>query len=596
MRLYKIIANSTITHVEDYFNAVIQGIKRSLLVSVESARELLSNITTYNLDRLPVLYQKYAQGLADFFENQSKTPVHTKLISKIFDVFTSNLLNVLKDKELPLSIKELLIDKMPQMADSLMRMYSRPPQTLLVGRSGQRCFEEYEGVGKRLKNALVNAQHSAGITYSPRSIKLFAWVREALRDTANPLVGLLLEHPKIQDRKSDIHVSFEKLFDIVNLLVLQIACGDDIADNIKDKKLTKIFADIPFFTEEDRIKNRKIVQDYQHGIFLEYFDKAVEIWKEAIQQLKDLFGESYFESNVKNRFLELHSSVMGSLTYSQFMNSTPHDPSITQESISKNLDPNIMVECVRMLEGALVQKFVGEAEIGLPSESDLAIVQEIIKKSQKNAAYSNAAATAPREQKENDISSPVPFALNDLNNRRLAETGKTFVEQFNQFLAEEGYQNHFFSNYSVTPNPEGFDYVSLLMIRRVALSQGMQQLSDLKWHFEIPSSDYNVATFAIKAIELAEQSEDEAVMKGFFLKRLKQHIELIDKFSDKLLIETDVQNSFFKQWEQEIQIMYQDVDRIENPELKKHAERYVDSWELFLCMYLLFKRAFDGTV
>ena len=151
---------------------------------------------------------------------------------------------------------------------------------------------------------------------------------------------------------------------------------------------------------------------------------------DAVIQLENLFGKDYFHAQVKEKFLEIHREVMGSLTYSQYMNSRPHDRTITPQTISDKLDPNIMVKCVRYLEKSLVIQIAQSQDIALPEAPDITMVDEIIRKSQKNAADSNAAATWPRERRENDFSSPFPFAITAQYNQTLLASSKTFIAEF----------------------------------------------------------------------------------------------------------------------------------------------------------------------
>ncbi len=543
----------------------------------------------------PDLSAPYASQLHHFLDKRLD-----QTAEKILHIFTSNVLNVLQDVELPDSIKRLTVDKMPQMACILEKMFSNSSHLLLNSRRAS-SYPPYEAVSKELKTKLIEGKDPAGITFSARSLKLFGWTREEIEETANPLVGFLLQDPKIKgsnDLEAEVKGKLRTVFDISNLLVLQIACGDDIADNIQDEKLTTLFSEIPFQTSAQLVESRAAVDGHRRGIFRPYFDVAVSIWMDAVSQLENLFGKEYFDAHVKGEFLEIHREVMGSLTYSQYMNIRPHDPTITPQTISDNLDPNIMVRCVRYLEKSLVIQIAQSQDIALPEAPDITMVDEIIRKSQKNAAASNAAATWPRERKENDFSSPFPFAIKDQHNASLSTKETTFAVEFETFLRDSGYHNHFFATYTDKTPSHKFDYLSLLVLRRSACRKIIVELDQLKDRgFTVPDSDYSVSSLATEALKGTQDSLDENIgVIRDFLDKLTRHVDLIDRFSDKLSIETGVQGQFFRSWEKEIETMKTDATRITNPLLKDQTVQYIQSWEVFLCMYLIFKRTLDGTI
>ena len=543
----------------------------------------------------PELEFAYSNQLTEF---RSHTDIHPKITSKIMEIFRNNVRHVLQDLELPRSIKALTIKKMPDMARILERMFLQNPKSILLDRKSQSSFPAYDQACKALKLELIKDKDQAGITFSGRSIKLFSWCQEELTETAHPLVGYLLQSPLQESAKDIMKDQFKTLFNISNLLILQIACGDDISDNIQDEKLTKLFAKIPFLDKVKLAEYRSQIAEHREGRFLKYFDIAVNIWQDAVKQLETVFGKEYFYTQVYPQFLENHRVVMQSLIYSQHMNSRPHDAHITQESISENLAPNMMVECFRFLEEALVKKLAAENQVTLPSLSDLSIVQSIIRQSQKSASAANAAATAHREFKENDLSSPFPFAMSNEHSKQLLEDGKLFASVFENFIKENGYNNHFFATYLDRDPSKDFDYLSLLLLRKQAYKKIVIELDEVKKHgCTIPTSDYSISSLATSAIEQAKSSTDENLhLSGEFLSKLKLHVSLIDKFSESLMLETEVQPKFFKTWETEIQQMKEQASQIQNPAFREQTLKYVESWETFLCMYLIFKRALDGTI
>ncbi len=126
----------------------------------------------------------------------------------------------------------------------------------------------------------------------------------------------------------------------------------------------------------------------------------------------------------------------------------------------------------------------------------------------------------------------------------------------------------------------------------------MTQLSRLgRKRIDITSENYVLATLAEGAIDAATKSPDESLKASKeMLMKLKRHIELIDKFSAKLMVETRAQDSIFTKWESDIQTMSTAAQQVKDPILHDKTVHYVNSWKTFLGMYLLFKRALDGTI
>ena len=140
--------------------------------------------------------------------------------------------------------------------------------------------------------------------------------------------------------------------------------------------------------------------------------------------------------------------------------------------------------------------------------------------------------------------------------------------------------------------------MSLLLLRGEALTQIVEQLYRMKdLGLKVPDSDYSKDSLAVETLRLAQDSANEYFLKGGILAKLKRHIELIDKFSGKLMIETGVQEEFFDRWLGEIETMKKEAENnIQNSALRKHTLSYIKSWETFLSMYLMFKWSSDGTI
>jgi hypothetical protein len=518
--------------------------------------------------------------------------------SKIKSTFEKNLPMVLQDPGLPRFIKALLVEKMSAMARILGDMALQSPSELLMrsDREGSH-FDQYAEVSTRLKAALIMHKDPAGVTFSGRSLKLFSWCQAELKETRHPLVNVLLARLSEETRK-EAEVKFDRLADISNLLVLQITCGDDIADNIQDEELVPIFVSIPLSDKAREAQGSMcraaalaFVIEHRGGIFAPYYETAVTIWDDATSQLRGLFGAHW--DTIEPDFLQLHEKAMHSLTYSILMNIDPLDPAINLGSILDNLAPNMMIECFRFLEKALTLQIAASESISLP-ESDFAICDGIVVQSQKSASLANSTATASREMRESDISNPIPFELNGAYMDSLGD--RPFAPIFEAFLKANGYDNHFFSHYYASGKPpEDFNCLSLLMLRKMAISQIVVNLNTLT--FAPSPEDYALDHLADKALERISKSHNrQNALIGETLSKFKQHVLLIDSFFESILKETNVETHLFEIWKQGIDEMRTKAVSIQEPTLKKHAETYVTSWEDFLCMYLLFKRAYDGTI
>jgi hypothetical protein len=564
------------------------------IVSVPSEEPLLSR----GLDK------DFLEKLEALESNHELDGLHKGAAAKIKALLRVNVGILLKDPELPDSIKGLCVNRLLFMAGILKKMHSRSSESLLLSKQNKAFFPLYKEVALDLKKALIKARDPVGITFVGRNEKLFKWCRQELTETRNPLVEWLLGKVPDQLHKDDFLKQFDKLSDILNSLILVVGACDDLADTIQDMALTKIVVKIIEVETSEKIAQQAElfgdVKAHRDGIFDDYFRLVVDIWNDSIDQLESAFGKTYFDERVKEEFLNIFISIGESLTYSVLLNVTPHHKKITPAIIHEKLAPNIMVCCFRYLEKSLVVKLAAELDIEAPSESDLGVLQRVIDMSQVSAASSNAAATVSRELREGDLSTPFPFIIND----RLIEgllKGQSFVQKFEAYILGKGYTNGFFKTYSDKDPSEGYDYLSLLMLRRAILTRALAELdahnlARIKNGQEaLPDSDWTMEALAAEAIKSANSSGSEH-LSADMLEKYKTHIDLIDSFSDSVALETDVYDDFFKQWEKDIVIMRKSADTIDDEDLKEQAGLYIDSWQDFLCMYLLYKRAFDGTI
>jgi hypothetical protein len=588
-KFYKILSTSY------SYTSILSLIKP--LTSEENSSELGQLLSTgiQGLDQN--LASHYITGLTEILGTVSTKSLSSNLKDVLLSLLVKNTLKLLRDDELPLSIKSLFLNRLTATLETTQKMFSRPETTLLLDIKGKELFPGYKEIALQLRERLIKDKDQAGITFKGRSIKLFMWCQQELTETRNPLVNLFLTNPKIDKSKNYKH-SFDQLDNILNILILFIGACDDIADTIQDEKVTLIFEKIPYCSTQSAIDQLgSEIKDFRDGMFTDYFENAVSIWKDAVLQLEKLFGKDYFDSNVKPQFLKIFESIVRSLSYSVYLNTRPHSSDITVDKIREILAPNIMVCCFRYLEQALVFQLLEKEGLPTPSPEDLSKLDTIIRMAQSNAASSNAAATASRElQKENDISSEFPFAMNTIFLEELSKTGVTFVKEFCNFIESKGYQNGFLATYYENV-PSDFDYLTLLVLRRTIFEKIISELDRFKKRgFPPTDSDYEIDSIASHSIKVASESSNENLLKGGLLAKYKRHIELINLFTEHLIIKTDVFTKFFANWEKEITSMRELSEAIEDPLLRQEVTHFIHSWENFLLMYLLFKKTFDGTI
>lgn len=579
-------------------NKIIAVVANNPLTAVSPSTHWETEIETLIL-RLPSiscpnekvsLCQEIKNNLWNILSPNNRNKALTHSNEPIEHTLVSNVSNILMDVEIPVSIKLLSIRYLQDAKSVLVEMASHS-QNLLLDSNNEPQFPKYEKIAQSLRKNLQRSGHIGGVTFTGRKLKLFSWTRTLIERTQNPLVGYILDNLSNDALREAAIRDFKKLNDISNLLVFHIACGDDVADNIQDSQLTQLFAQIPFMTTPELEANKKFIAEYHYGIYSDLFEFTHAIWKDSINQLSALLGESPFQGKHKDEFISIHQDVMGSLIYSYHMNEQPYDPDITLENISKMLDPNIMIKCVRHLEYLLVEKLGVEHDIPLPDSTDQRTLEKLISISQKNAAASNAAATAPRKLKEGDLSSTYPFEMNRLYNRLIQNDltsssqgeGSPFVTEFESFLTQKGYRNHFFLTY-FDEVPTKFDLLELLMLRRDVTKLLAYRLEDAKSQgINISDDNYLPQSLGQQAIPLLESSKNEnlQLMVKLFKKQIRD-ISLIDDFYDYTSRITNVHAHFFKNWETQIAEMRDLTQTIGNQTLRVHSEHYVNAMELFL--------------
>jgi len=100
------------------------------------------------------------------------------------------------------------------------------------------------------------------------------------------------------------------------------------------------------------------------------------------------------------------------------------------------------------------------------------------------------------------------------------------------------------------------------------------------------------------ALELTEFSPNETIARArqSLISKCIAHIHLFDAFSDYISQTTQSHIAVFTEWRDAISQIQTRAESIKDPEFRIATQRYIASWENFLCMYLIFKRANDGTI
>ena len=540
------------------------------------------------------------------FKLEEELPIHSQqreeLLYTILNILSENIPQLLKDPELPLSIKQTISPE--KIVGILIRMGKVDRSALSTTLDQKEWIKEYSKVSTALKTKLVSINDSRGIDWNVRQENLWIWCRALLEETSHPLFRLVLKESKEKTDKDPILKSCEKLMDILVEFIALTTAVDDISDTLSDDYLTQRFTKIPQAKERALLLLREEIMKYKGGIFLDYFDFTASLWKDACAKLKVWLGEQA-SSEAQPAIIAHYEEIMKSMMFSQSMNAHPHGAEMTPENIGANLPANMMIRFLRDMEFTMLEALNKEyPEMGVPESNDakLKIINEITTIAQTLASISNSLATYYRELGENDKSNELFFAANQLHTASLKSRSTTLKDHFEEYIKGRGYQNHFFDHYGEATVS---DFLDLLILRKSVSRDIFSCLQFFPSNIpEIPlipftefSNPLSLSQHILDAVTLTSKTKllaEDCISNINKLKLKMRHLELIDGYVRKVTCETDVMEIYAKKWQEGFEKMLALADG--PTEYKDATLDYVRSCETFRDMYLIFKYKPAGTI
>lgn len=518
---------------------------------------------------------------------------------KVQNILIQNVPDLLLDPELQASSTTILTSRLTKIKDLLVDMMSDRKDFMIVSESP--VIPTFLDISKRLKNALIQSNDANGLSWNPREENLWLWCRTMLEHTVHPDYREILNNPTISETiKLDIQEKFHVLFDIENKTIMEIAFSDDVADNLKDPMLTSILIKIPFGQESELDKQREFLQTYCSGIYIDYYDLARQVWNDALQGFKQLVGENIYQ-RIQTQYIDHYQKIMNSMTFSLNMNLNPHDKDLSIEAINKVLPYNMMVECFRFMEKALVLSLEEAHQCSLITETpeDILIKESIIETTQLIASLSNSTATIYRELKESDMTNVLLSMANKHKLKTLTESGITFKDDFINFQKQNNFENHFFQLYG-----EPSDLFSLIQTKNAVLPELLASLNALSRNgislSVLETNDIQgYVTKVIELIEIAvrERGVNESVIftKNILTRRLS-HLKLIDSYIKKAVRESNTTQICIDTISGLIDSCKEKSRQLSTIQQRNAMEAYIDSWQDFFAMYLIFKHNTHGAI
>jgi hypothetical protein len=533
-------------------------------------------------------------------------PSHTQqreaLLYRILTILSENIPQLLKDPELPLSIKESIFPE--KVVDLLIRMGKIDPAELSCTLDQKEWIKEYSKISTALKTKLIVINDARGIDWNVRQENLWIWCRALLEETSHPLFRLILKAPKEKSDQEPILKSCQKLMDILVEFIGVTTAVDDISDTLSDDFLTQKFTKIPKSKDREILLLRDEVMRYKNGIFLDYFDFTVNLWRDAYGKLKVWLGDHI--CNDSQPFLIAHyEEIMKSMVFSQSMNAHPHGSEMTLENIGMNLPANMMIKFLRYMEFTMLESLKREyptMEMPDRESSAIKIIDQITTVAQSLASIANSLATYYRELGENDKSNELFFAASLIHSASLTSKNITLKDHFEEFIRDKGYQNHFFDHYG---EAKVCDFLDLLTLRKSITRDIFSCLQfiprDIPEIASIPYAQFSNALLlcqsvldSIGLVSQAKQISEDSASNLNKLKLKMRHLELVDGYVKKVTCETQVMEQYATKWQQG----YEKMDSLASglTEYKDATLDYIKSWNTFRTMYLIFKYRPSGTI
>jgi hypothetical protein len=553
----------------------------------------LKGVDTHAL--LDQIYEGFTPSLKG--KALQKSALH--LLEVIFD----NIPKLLQDPEIIDGIK--LKISPPKIAELMIKIhlaYTDKPMTADIftehGVETQNLMDHFNRISTKLK-VDASAKFPRASHWNVRKDSLWKWCRVMAEETRHPLMRKLEKTLNGAELKALVDSKFKEMFEIITELIMFIAFCDDVSDNLANKELSDIFRKVPFLQEHQVSEEIKKLEKISGGIFKDFYVQSVRVWQDSIKKLSTLVGKDFFAKKWGD-FRKLYESIMGSMFLSVGLNLNPHKYEYSIDEVDAGLAPNMMIESFRWMERILIDSLMQSAIIPdweTPiDEAAERVITELVKSSQASGSQSNSMATLYREiVVENDMSNPVIYRLNKIYKKALEERGSTLNREFEQFLKENFYENHFFSDYAMPS-----DFIDFMMIKNQIVNAIFNELKPLCLTHQIQLSfeDYDSIQEMLTAIlpKLKTEITDELYTQAInSLERRLKHITLANQFVRKVALECKALPGYSEEYLRNIDDMRRKTFLL--PEnLQGVASEYVDSWERFAEMYLLFKHKPGGMI
>jgi hypothetical protein len=543
---------------------------------------------------LATIFQKLSPHLKDGLLQKSALQV-------MFVVF-DNIPKLLQDPEISDEIKlKININKIVDLMIRINLAFSDKPMSAQVSTSNgveaQLLMDHFTRISSKLK---VDAcgEYARATHWNVRKEGLWKWCLVMAEETRHPLVRYFetTQNPKF---KEAILTNFKALFEVIAELIMFIAFCDDISDNLAEKEVSDLFKQVPFLQEHQIQEEIKKIEKISGGIFKDFYIQSVRVWQDCIKKFKALVGTDLLASRWE-QLSELYTLIMDSMSLSVELNLDPHKYTESVPTVDKGLAPNMMIESFRWMERLLLDSLLfsysSESDLPLPRPSVETKINTLISLSQISGSQANSMATLYREiLTEDDLSNPIVYRINKAYAQKLEEKSSTLEKEFQDFLQENSYVNHFFADYE---SPK--DFIDFMILKNHIVRLLLNELKSLcllhkiKMNFGEHGNLQEMVTQMLPEIQEKVTAEVYQNDKKGLERRLK-HLVLSNQFIKKITIECESLLAYASEHVGNFSAMRSLAEELP-AEFQSSAEEYIKSWEVFTQMYLLFKHKPSGMI
>jgi hypothetical protein len=465
--------------------------------------------------------------------------------------------------------------------------------------------EQFTSISSKLKLAACHVYPRAS-HWNVREEGLWKWCLVMAEETRHPLVRHLEKTVRDEKFQRVFSEKLKELFRIIAEFIMFIAFCDDISDNLADQELSDLFKKVPFLKSHEIPLEIAKIEQINGGIFKNFYLQSVRIWQDCIRKFTTLVGDDLFSTH-QAEFSDLFKLIMESMTLSVDLNLNPHHYEKQLDKIDRVLAPNMMIESFRWMEHLLVQSVIKEFSFSkdfltqLQSPNDESLMTELVRLSQISGSQANSMATFYREVLiEEDLSNPLIYRINIAYSKYLAaksteDTEATLISEFNNFLHDKGYQNHFFSDYD-----EPKDFLDFMLLKGHIVEVLVNDLKviclthKIEMNFGQFKNIHDMVTAYLSRIrEKATKEVHQNALKS--LERRLRHLVLANDFVKKIAFDCNALQDYTAEYLSNITLMRSCADKL-SKSLQESAHNFVDSWEEFAQLYLIFKHKPSGMI